>query len=60
MVRGLGMDAAGLEAMAKALKAACGSGGTVRDGAVEVQGDQCEKIVALLTAQGHRVKRAGG
>lgn len=54
------MDAAALEAMAKALKAACGSGGTVRDGAVEVQGDQCEKIVALLTAQGHRVKRAGG
>lgn len=60
VVRGLAMDAAGLEAMSKSLKAACGCGGTVRDGAVEVQGDHCEKVVALLTARGHRVKRAGG
>ncbi|MBG9390517.1 translation initiation factor Sui1 [Caenimonas aquaedulcis] len=60
VVRGLPMDAAQLDGAAKALKAACGSGGTVKDGAVEVQGDHCDKIVALLTAQGHRVKRAGG
>lgn len=60
VVRGLAMDAVALEAMSKSLKAACGSGGTVRDGAVEVQGDHCEKIVALLTAQGNRVKRSGG
>jgi translation initiation factor 1 len=42
VVRGLAMDAAALEAMAKSLKAACGSGGTVKDGAIEVQGDHGE------------------
>ena len=42
------------------LKAACGSGGTVKDGVVEVQGDHGDKIAALLTRQGHKVKRAGG
>jgi translation initiation factor 1 len=60
VVRGLAMDAVALEAMAKTLKAACGSGGTVKDGTVEVQGDHCDKIVALLMKQGHQVKRAGG
>lgn len=60
LVRGLAMDAAALQATAKALRAACGSGGTVRDGVVEVQGDHCDKLVPLLIAQGHRVKRAGG
>lgn len=54
------MDSASLEKMAKQLKAACGSGGTVKDGAVEVQGDHCDKVLALLVGQGHKVKRAGG
>ena len=60
VVRGLAMDSSALDAMAKTLKAACGSGGTVKDGAVEVQGDHCVKVVALLMQQGHKVKRAGG
>lgn len=59
VVRGLATDPASLEKMAKQLKAACGSGGTVRDGAVEIQGDHGDKLRALLEAQGHRVKRAG-
>ena len=46
--------------MAKQLKAACGSGGTVKDGSVEVQGDHRDKIVTLLIGQGHTVKRVGG
>jgi translation initiation factor 1 len=54
------MDAVALEATAKTLKAACGSGGTVKDGAVEVQGDHCDKIATLLVRQGHKVKRTGG
>ena len=60
VVRGLATNAVTLEAMAKQLKAVCGSGGTVKDGAVEVQGDHCDKIAELLIAQGHKVKRAGG
>ena len=60
LVRGLAMDPASPDKLAKQLKAACGSGGTVKDGVVEVQGDHCDKLVALLAAQGHRVKRAGG
>lgn len=60
LVRGLALDAASLDKLGRQLKAACGSGGTVKDGVVEVQGDHCDKLVALLQAQGHRVKRAGG
>ncbi|MEY5098501.1 MAG: hypothetical protein RJA36_1220 [Pseudomonadota bacterium] len=60
VVRGLALDAAGLEAMAKRLKTACGSGGTVKDGQVEIQGDHCDKVLAFLQAQGLKTKRAGG
>jgi translation initiation factor 1 len=60
LVRGLALDEAALNQLGKQLKAACGSGGTVKDGVVEIQGDHCDKIVALLQGQGHRVKRAGG
>jgi translation initiation factor 1 len=60
VVRGLAMDSASLGKLAQQLKAACGSGGTVKDGIVEVQGDHCDKVIALLKGQGHIVKRAGG
>lgn len=60
VVRGLALDAASLDKLAKQLKAACGSGGTAKDGVVEVQGDHCDKVITLLKAQGHTVKRAGG
>jgi translation initiation factor 1 len=60
LVRGLALEADALARLAKDLKAACGSGGTLKDGVIEVQGDHCDKLVALLQAQGHKVKRAGG
>lgn len=60
LVQGLGLEGDALTALAKALKAACGSGGTVKDGVVEVQGDHCDKVVAWLAAKGWKVKRAGG
>ena len=60
VVRGLPLDAAALAQVAQQLKAACGSGGTVKAGVIEVQGDHCEKVMALLKGQGHVVKRAGG
>ncbi len=60
LVRGLDLDAAQLAAIGKQLRTACGSGGTVKDGVIEVQGDHCERIAELLRAQGKTVKRAGG
>ena len=49
-----------LTALAQQLKKLCGSGGTVKDGTIEIQGDHCDKIQAKLTDMGYRVKRAGG
>lgn len=60
VVRGVAVDAASLQQLAQKLKAACGSGGTVKEGVIEVQGDHCAKVILLLQAQGHTVKRAGG
>jgi translation initiation factor 1 len=60
VVRGLALDAEALAALAKRLKAACGSGGTVKDGQIEVQGEHGDKIVAFLQAEGFKVKRSGG
>lgn len=60
LIRGLPLDAAALTQLAKTLKAACGSGGTVKDGVIEIQGDHAELLVERLRAQGWTVKRAGG
>ncbi len=60
LVKGLAFDATALAALGKQLKAACGSGGTVKDGVIEVQGDHAERVVQELTRLGHRAKRAGG
>lgn len=60
LVQGLALDAVALAETAGQLKAACGSGGTVKDGAIEIQGDHRERVVEHLTAQGWTVKRAGG
>ena len=49
-----------LSALAQQLKKLCGSGGTIKDGNIEIQGDHCDKVMAKLTALGYRVKRAGG
>jgi translation initiation factor 1 len=46
--------------VAKNLKRHCGTGGTAKNGAVEIQGDHREKIAARFAAQGRAVKLAGG
>jgi translation initiation factor 1 len=46
--------------MAGDLKRRCGCGGTVKDGVIEIQGDQRDAIVAALRARGFDAKRAGG
>jgi len=60
LVKGLALDAAALAVVGKSLKAACGSGGTVKDGVIEIQGDHRESVIAALQKQGMTVKRAGG
>ena len=60
VVRGALLDAAALHALGKRLKAACGSGGTVKGGVVEIQGDHADRLVVLLQREGFTAKRAGG
>ena len=60
VVRGLPLAADALAALGKQLRSACGSGGTVKDGVVEIQGDHRDRVLALLLAQGYKAKAAGG
>jgi translation initiation factor 1 len=60
VVKGVLLGDAALSELAKQLKTACGTGGTVKDGVIEVQGDHCDKVIQVLTAKGYTVKRAGG
>lgn len=48
------------EQLAKKMRAACGCGGTVKDGAIEIQGDQRETVARILTDAGFRPVFAGG
>jgi translation initiation factor 1 len=48
------------EALAKKMRNACGCGGTVKDGAIEIQGDQRETVAKILTEAGFRPVFAGG
>ncbi|HLF76958.1 MAG TPA: stress response translation initiation inhibitor YciH [Dehalococcoidia bacterium] len=60
VIRGLPERGAGLDARALELKRLCGAGGTLRDGAIEIQGDHRERIAERLRALGYRIKLAGG
>jgi translation initiation factor 1 len=60
VITGLPGSPAEVAALAKALKSACGAGGTVKDGALELQGDHRDRVEAALRARGLKSKRAGG
>ena len=49
-----------LKVLAGELKRRCGTGGTAKDGVIEIQGDFCDLVVAELAKRGYTVKRAGG
>lgn len=49
-----------MKKLATMLKQACGTGGTVKDGVIEIQGEHREKIAGVLRKMGYRVKIAGG
>lgn len=59
LVTGLPLADRDLSALAKRLKARCGVGGSVKDGVIELQGDQRDKLHKLLVEAGYRVKLAG-
>jgi translation initiation factor 1 len=60
VVRGLPERGPALEARLGELKRLCGAGGTLRDGALEIQGDHRDRIAEKLTSLGYKVKLAGG
>ncbi len=59
-VSGVPLDEAGLLELATKLKDRCGTGGTVKDGVIEIQGDQHDRLAAVLEGMGYKVKRVGG
>jgi translation initiation factor 1 len=60
VIKGLEADKTALTALLKNLKQLCGTGGTLKDFDIEIQGDHRDKIKAYLEQQGHKVKLAGG
>lgn len=59
-VTGVLLDEAKLKDLAKALKVICGVGGSLKEGVIEIQGDQRDKLKAELEKRGFTVKLAGG
>ncbi len=55
-----GLNESELSTLAKELKRLCGSGGTAKNGVVEIQGDHRDAIVAFFDSRARKVKKAGG
>ena len=60
LVKNLVLSVGDMKALAKKLKEACGTGGTIKDNVIEMQGEQREKIAEVLRKLGYKVKIAGG
>lgn len=60
LVHGVTLDAESLAQLGKSLRTVCGTGGTVKEGVIELQGDHIPRVVEQLKAQGWVVKRVGG
>jgi len=60
IVKKLMLSEEDMKALAKKLKNECGTGGTIKDGIIEIQGEHREKIAVVLQRLGYKVKIAGG
>lgn len=60
VIKGVPLDADALVLLGKTLRNACGSGGTTKDGVIEVQGDHRESVLSALEKLNFTVKRVGG
>ena len=60
VISGFQLKPESLTALAKQLKAQCGSGGTAKDNTIEIQGDHAQKLVGILVEKGYRAKVSGG
>jgi translation initiation factor 1 len=59
-ISGVALDAEALRDLAGDLKRQCGSGGALKDGVIEIQGDHCDRVLAALRDRGFDAIRAGG
>ena len=59
-ITGVPLPADALKALARELKQKCGTGGTLKDGVIEIQGDHRDTLIEWLKAKGWPVKRSGG
>lgn len=59
-VYGVPLSGNELSLLAASLKQKCGTGGTVKDGVILIQGDKTDSIIQVLTEKGYTVKKAGG
>jgi len=59
-IQGVPVAESALKELAGELKRLCGTGGTVKDRVIEIQGDHRDRIVTALTQRGYTVKLAGG
>lgn len=60
LVSGVPLAGEALATLGADLRRACGSGGTVKDGVIEIQGDHCERLLQELEKRGWKARRAGG
>jgi translation initiation factor 1 len=60
LISGLALDTDALSQLCKQLKTSCGTGGTVKAGAIELQGDRCDAAMDVIRKLGMIVKRTGG
>lgn len=60
VLSGFALDTPALEILGKELRRLCGTGGTVKQGTIEIQGDQREKLLVALSTRGFKTRLIGG